>query len=326
MMKKVFDATLICGFALMLILLALPMANAEVFIVTGGNMTNISINATYNLSSLNTTLYAPNQYYCRLNEYETLTAEYRNARKEIIGGANLTFIFNGTEYPMEWNDNLSRWELGIMSSTIGILNWTINASGSIGGYVFQNQTKKGYCQVYEPYNLDIYVWQDKNMTVHYINEFAWIIAESTTKHCDNRTDRNITLNGCFFLAPYQTGFARIELFEPIDNYKFYIVEGVLTQNEPYTLPMVSESQNTLVRNWYSLGTYNVTSNTHRLDLLETNINLAQSGMIFDYLILGLKLFTALVVFIFVFYISGDLVTALLVAGGIIVAMFGLGLL
>jgi hypothetical protein len=292
---------------------------AEIFIVTGGNYTQLNLTAVYNITDYSTSLETPNPYYCALNEFTVIPAYYRNFRRDTLTNATLKFNFENQSYIMDYDSNQSRWVAEIMSNTIGNLSWTINASLS----PFQNQSNAGACKVMDAFTTDVHIWADTNMTTPYFNEFGWIIAESKNQYCDMRPDRSdLTLNKCYFVAPYSFGYARLKLFEPTEQYNIYLVEGTLAQPEPYAKPAVTSQPKALIRNWKYMGTYNLTKLTYRIDLYEQSVDFSAQYSFVNSITILLKLFAALAVFIFVFYISGDLTTAFIISGLVTVGIFG----
>lgn len=288
------------------------LAFADYFIVTGYSG-NYTINATYNATDNASILHLPNPYYCDLNVYERIQAYYLfDDGSKAIPDGNVTFTINGNIYPMDYNATSKAYEIFVKSDEIGTLNWTINANHTW----FDNQTSSGFCRVRQPYYVAIQLWQDKNMTSNYINNFAWLFARSDNYKCGNNETEL-----CHFVGQYVYGVGYIKLYEPESvnavSYDLYITEGHLAQAEPFGQPYLTDRpDHPLFPSDYKLGTFEMGRETEELHLYVGgkygSLNIWTD--LWAWVILIAKLFGAIVIFIALFYITGELWISLVLSG------------
>lgn len=200
--------------------------------------------------------------YFSIDEYNLVQVNYTQylTSEPVI---NATCHFNSTtgNATMTYNESESAYEIFVIpeSSDYGIVTFTVNCSKN--DYESQYESQEYHASVFSgnSYNFSVYLWENKNATTPYIDEFGNIILKTT--------DYNCTLisgdESCWLIAQYTNGHADFNDTIPSGNFTMYFYSGYLTQSRDYYPPEYSSFNDFLA---IGINSFVITNETERIDL------------------------------------------------------------
>jgi hypothetical protein len=159
-----------------------------------------------------------------INETNLITANYTDyVTSESL--VNSTCYFNSTEgnVTMGYNATSELYYVNVVPDDYGTITFTVNCSNLeyTPQYHSQNYTANAFGIM--PYNFTVYLWEDKNATTPYIDEFAFIVMATEEYNCSSISGYDY----CVFNARYRNGQANLTLYFE-SNYSMFFYSGELT--------------------------------------------------------------------------------------------------
>lgn len=249
-----------------------------------------------------------------LGEYNLVQANYTlyNDTSTILN-ATCELTFETDSVNMSYNTTTTQYEAYVIPVVTGVNSFQVNCSVIGLEPQIQNQNATAYFLAGSPFNLSVYLWENKNATTQYIDDFAWIIMATSDLNCSLITGNN----NCVFHARYKSGQANLTLYTGA-NYTTYYYSGELSFNDEFSLPSLNSFNDFSI-----LGNFVIVQDQERLDLLVDVATLNFFGFIFKFAttwgVTLLLLFVSIILAIGVYVITGKSWASLL---AFILLMYG----
>lgn len=136
---------------------------------------------------------------------------------------------------MTYNNTTSTHQVYFTPDISGLWNMHIYCHDTIYDDKVEERTFDSTPYASDPEIVSVQLWEDKNMSTRYIDEFSFIVAEllDDDVKCygfDNFQDH------CFHSVAYTNGFGNLTLFVDDANYSFYYISGRITLQDYFAQP------------------------------------------------------------------------------------------
>ncbi len=236
---------------------------------------------------------------------------------------NATCNFNSSEgnATMTYNNVTELYEIYVIPLEVGIVTFNVTCTKS--PYEPQYETKDYIAGVFagNPYNISIYLWENRNATTPYLDEFANILIEALDYNCTPIT----SYQSCWRMDEYNNGVAHINETIAIGNFSIWYYSGEIYQSCEICPPNL-ETFNDLM----FLGNFIFNENRTRLDLwvnpAELNFWSELKGFALTYGIMVLGLIIAIASAVFIYWFTGKSMLSFIIFILVLLSLILLGVL
>lgn len=198
--------------------------------------------------------------YFLVNQTNLVQANYTLYNdSEPVLNATCNFTSSEGNATMVYNTTSRTYDILVIPETFGIVEFNVNCSKQ--PYEPQYEEKTYYSSVFagSPYNFSVYLWENRNATTPYIDEFAYIILKWLDYNCTSMTGHYY----CWQIEKYADGHADFNNTVAFGNVSLNYYSGTIYQLCDYCPPAYSSFNDFLT---LGIDSFYLTNETERIDL------------------------------------------------------------